>query len=189
MKLILSWILITLIAFSSCAFAATMGESNALKSAESYLEYSAFSYEGLIDQLEYEGYSHSEAVYAVDNCGADWYEEAVESAKEYLEYSSFSRSGLIGQLEYEGFTHDQAVYGVDQNGYVESQTSESDMPKENQTSMKIESPVEYSEEHLDFVKVFSNSYKKGEAFLSSVAHSGQYRKYCSSPVRGRMQNR
>lgn len=92
----------------------TTGQRNALDSAKSYLRYMAFSYEGLIDQLEYEGYTYAEAKYAVDNCGADWYEQAVACAESYLEYMSFSRSDLIDQLEYEGFTHEQAVYGVNQ---------------------------------------------------------------------------
>lgn len=74
----------------------------------------AFSYEGLIEQLEYEGYSNSEAKYAADNCGADWYEQAVKCAENYLDVMSFSRSELIDQLEYEGFTHDQAVHGVNE---------------------------------------------------------------------------
>lgn len=96
---------------------ATMGEQNALKSAKKYLDFTAFSYSGLIKQLEYEGYTTEEATFAVDNCGADWYEQAVLSAKKYLEFTSFSRSGLIEQLEYEGFTEEQAEYGVEQNGY------------------------------------------------------------------------
>lgn len=96
---------------------ATIGMKNALKSAMSYLKYSAFSYTGLIEQLEYEKYSKSEATYAADNCGADWNEQAYKCAKQYLEYSSFSRSGLIEQLEYEGFTHSQAVYAADMCGY------------------------------------------------------------------------
>lgn len=95
----------------------TMGQKNALKEAESYLDYSSFSYSGLIKQLEYEGYSNEDATYAVDNCGADWNEQAVKTASDYLDYSSFSKDGLIEQLEYEGFTHDQAVYGAEQNGY------------------------------------------------------------------------
>lgn len=74
----------------------------------------AFSYSGLIEQLEYEGYSTEEATYAVDNCGADWKEQAAKKAEEYLNSMSFSKSGLIEQLEYEGFTHEQAVYGADQ---------------------------------------------------------------------------
>ena len=92
---------------------ATSGMKNALKAAENYLNYMPFSYTGLIDQLKYEGYTDSEATYAADNCGADWYEQAVRSAENYLEFMAFSRSGLIEQLEYEGYTHDQAVYGVD----------------------------------------------------------------------------
>ncbi len=96
---------------------ASMGETNALKKALLYLEISAFSYDGLVEQLEYDGFSHSEAVYGVDNCGADWYEQAVKKAYSYLDIMPFSRSGLIAQLEFEGFTHEQALYGVEQNGY------------------------------------------------------------------------
>lgn len=95
----------------------TMGESNALRSAESYLAFTSFSYTGLIGQLEFEGYTHEEAVYAADHCGADWNEQAAESAKTYLDFMSFSKEGLIEQLEYDGFTHEQAVYGVEANGY------------------------------------------------------------------------
>lgn len=95
----------------------TIGQKNALKSAKQYLELMAFSYSGLIKQLEYEKYSHDDAVYAVDNCGADWNEQAAKSAKAYLELMAFSRDGLIKQLEYEGFTHEQAVYGAEANGY------------------------------------------------------------------------
>lgn len=91
---------------------ATLGEQNALASALSYLDYTAFSRKGLIEQLKFEGFSTSEAEYAVKNCGADWNEQAAKMARQYLEYTSFSRQGLIEQLEFEGFTHDQAVYGV-----------------------------------------------------------------------------
>ncbi len=35
------------------------------KSAKSYLEYSSFSRQGLIDQLKYEGFSQSQAEYGV----------------------------------------------------------------------------------------------------------------------------
>lgn len=90
------------------------GQTNALQSAKNYLAVMPFSYSGLVEQLEYEGYSHSEATYAADNCGADWYEQAVKAAENYLDVMAFSRTDLIEQLEYEGYTHDQAVYGVDQ---------------------------------------------------------------------------
>ena len=94
----------------------TLSQQNALDTAASYLNYSAFSHDGLVKQLEYEKYSHEDAVYAADYCGADWKEQAAKSAKQYLDYSSFSRDGLIDQLLYEGFTRDQAVYGVNQAG-------------------------------------------------------------------------
>lgn len=94
----------------------TTSQKNALESAKQYLRYSAFSYQGLIEQLEYEKYSHEDAVYAVDNCGADWNEQSLKSAKQYLDYSAFSHSGLIGQLEYEKFTSEQAKYGADNCG-------------------------------------------------------------------------
>lgn len=95
----------------------TLGEQNALKKAESYLKYSSFSYSGLVSQLEYEGYSHEEAIYGVDNCNADWNEQAAAKAASYLKYSSFSRQGLIDQLKFEGFTDNQTEYGVTAVGY------------------------------------------------------------------------
>jgi len=95
---------------------ATLGEKNALKSALDYLDYTAFSYNGLVDQLKYEGFTHEEAVYGVDRCGADWNEQAALKAEDYLNYSSFSYSGLVEQLKFEGYTHEEAVYGVDKCG-------------------------------------------------------------------------
>lgn len=95
----------------------TTGEKNALRTAREYLNISAFSYTGLIKQLEYEGYSTEEATYAADNCNANWNEQAAKSAKEYLSVMSFSRQGLIEQLMFDGFTQEQAEYGVTQNGY------------------------------------------------------------------------
>ncbi len=91
----------------------SFGERNALEMAEEYLAVMPFSYSGLIEQLEYEGFSTSESVFAADHCTADWYLQAVMMAEDYLDIMSFSKSELIEQLEYEGFTHDQAVYGAD----------------------------------------------------------------------------
>lgn len=90
----------------------TTSQKNALRSAKSYLGYTAFSYSGLISQLEYEKYSSEDATYAADNCGADWNEQAAKAAKQYLDYTSFSREGLIDQLLFEGYTEEQAEYGV-----------------------------------------------------------------------------
>ena len=74
---------------------------------------SIISYSGLIDQLEFEGYSTDEATYAADNCGANWKEQAVLAAMQYLDTMVFSKDGLIDQLEYEGFTSDEAEYGAE----------------------------------------------------------------------------
>ena len=95
----------------------SMGKQNALGSAESYLRTSAFSKEGLKDQLKFEGYSEEEASYAVNEVDVDWKEQSEKSAESYLEFSSFSRQGLIDQLEYEGFTSSQAEHGADAVGY------------------------------------------------------------------------
>jgi hypothetical protein len=59
----------------------TLGMKNALQKAKDYLNFTAFSYTGLIKQLEYERYSHKEAVYGADNCGADWKAEALKDAR------------------------------------------------------------------------------------------------------------
>lgn len=96
---------------------ASLAQKNALSKADDYLSFTAFSYSGLIDQLEYEGFSTEDATYAADNCGADWNEQAAKKAQDYLDYSSFSRQGLIDQLLFEGFTQEQAEYGVTAVGY------------------------------------------------------------------------
>ena len=76
-----------------------------------------FSHDGLVEQLEYEGFSTSAAVYAADNCGADWNEQAANKAQTYMQIFSFSRRRLIEQLEYDGFTSAQAEYGAKAVGY------------------------------------------------------------------------
>jgi hypothetical protein len=89
-----------------------VSQQNAVRAAEDYLDYSAFSRKGLIEQLEFGDFSTEDATYAVDHIAVDWNEQAAKSAKDYLEYSAFSRGGLIDQLEFSGFTPAQAAYGV-----------------------------------------------------------------------------
>lgn len=98
---------------STSSEAATTGQRNALSKAKQYLDFSAFSYLGLIEQLEYEKFSHEEAVYAADNCNADWNEQALDKAKSYLDFSAFSYKGLVEQLKYEKYTDEQASYAAD----------------------------------------------------------------------------
>lgn len=94
----------------------TVAQENALRSAEGYLDYSAFSRSGLMKQLKFEGYSAKDAAFAVDAVDVNWRRQAAESAEDYLSYSSFSRSALIEQLMFEGFTRGQAEYGATQAG-------------------------------------------------------------------------
>ncbi|MCT4798177.1 Ltp family lipoprotein [Exiguobacterium profundum] len=96
--------------------ALSVAQENAIRKAESYLQFSAFSKSGLIDQLEFEGFSTEEASFAVENIKVDWKEQAADKAQSYLDLSGFSRSGLIEQLEFEGFTTEEATYGVDKVG-------------------------------------------------------------------------
>ena len=65
------------------------GNEGALAKAKSYLNSSAFSYEGLIEQLEYEGFTETEAKYGVDNCGANWKAQALKKNKVIFEFVSF----------------------------------------------------------------------------------------------------
>lgn len=89
----------------------------AVGTAKSYLKYMGFSQSGLIDQLEYEGYSYEAASWAVNYVEIDWNEQAAKVAQSYINSMSFSRQGLLEQLLYEGFSQEQAEYGVAAVGY------------------------------------------------------------------------
>ena len=47
----------------------SMGQENAIRSAKTYLEFMPFSYQGLVRQLEFEGFTHEQAVYGVEQNG------------------------------------------------------------------------------------------------------------------------
>ncbi len=94
----------------------TTSQKNAVRKAKSYLGYSAFSHDGLVAQLEYEQFSHADAVYGADNSGGNWNEQAAKKAKSYMEMSAYSRGSLIEQLKYEKFTQAQAEYGANAVG-------------------------------------------------------------------------
>ncbi len=98
-------------------FDLSLEEKNALRKAEDYLDFMAFSRSGLINQLVFEGFSKSVATTAVDSLNVNWNEQAAKKAQDYLDMMSFSRSALIKQLKFEGFTQEQAEYGVKAVGY------------------------------------------------------------------------
>ena len=72
----------------------------------------SFSKRSLIHQLEYDGFSKGDAEYGVENCNADWNEQAAKAAKGYIYSMSFTKSDLIHQLKYNGFTESEAEYGA-----------------------------------------------------------------------------
>ena len=90
----------------------TVSQQNAVKAAQQYLNYTAFSQGGLVAQLEHDQFSQADATYGADNSGADWNEEAIQAAQNYLNYTAFSQGGLVAQLEHDQFTQAQATYGV-----------------------------------------------------------------------------
>ena len=91
-------------------------EGQAERAAKNYLSMMPFSRSGLIEQLEFEGYSSSEATVAVDSLSIDYNEQAYRAAKNYLLMMPFSSLELVEQLEFEGYTQSQAIAGVSRIG-------------------------------------------------------------------------
>ena len=94
------------------ANAATTGDREALADAHQYLGFEAFSFQGLITQVEFDGFSRAQATYGVEHSGANWNKEGLLSAKQYLTTQAFSTAGLVTQLEFDKFTAAQASYGA-----------------------------------------------------------------------------
>lgn len=96
----------------------TKEQENAIRMAEQYLDYTAFSRKGLIEQLMFEGFSEPDATFALDELEpyVNWNEKAMIKGQSYLDFKPFSRQGLIDQLVFEGFTKDQAIFAVDNLG-------------------------------------------------------------------------
>jgi hypothetical protein len=92
----------------------------ATMAAQQYLQFTAFSRDGLIDQLDSgagDGYPKSVATAAVDSLNIDYNAQAAKAAQQYLSFTSFSCSGLIDQLDSSAgdkYTSAQASYGAHQ---------------------------------------------------------------------------
>jgi hypothetical protein len=102
----------------------TASQQQALDAAQGYLsDGQGFSRAGLISQLTSKygnGFSTTDATWAVDHSGANWDAQAVTSAKNYMsDGQGFSRSSLIDQLTSpygSQFTYAQAEYAANQVG-------------------------------------------------------------------------
>jgi hypothetical protein len=94
------------------AHATRNDRQQAVRKAKEYLSFEAFSLNGLIAQLKFEGFSTGDATYGAKHSGANWFKQAAKKAKEYLKMEAFSFSGMVQQLEFEKFTPAQARYGA-----------------------------------------------------------------------------
>lgn len=92
--------------------AATENQQKALDKANEYVDTLPLSHDGLIKQLEYDGYTTDVATYAADNCSVNWNKEAKEMAEQYMDSTTYTYKEMVQQLETEGFTKEQAKFGA-----------------------------------------------------------------------------
>jgi hypothetical protein len=98
----------------------TGAQQQAVDAAEDYLgEGQGFSEQGLLQQLTSSagnGFSESDAEFAINNLNPSWDAQAVDAANGYLsEGDGFSEQGLLQQLTSSagaGFTEAQAEYAI-----------------------------------------------------------------------------
>lgn len=93
---------------------------SAVESARSYLDSSHFSRQSLIDQLEFEGFTSSDAALAADSLAPDWFAEAAEGAQSWIESEYFegTRQDILEILiSIHYFLQEQAEYGATAVGY------------------------------------------------------------------------
>ena len=164
----------------------TMNQQQALKSALSYLDYSSFSKQGLIDQLSSEygsNFEKADAEAAVEflekNGLVDWNEQAAKQAQSYLNFSSFSKQGLIDQLtsEYGGqFTKEQAEYAIKAIGYDDqaesSDNSNNGSASDSGMTMAQQQAVAQAQSYLEF-SAFS---RQGLIDQLASQYGGQFEK-------------
>lgn len=142
----------------------TNAQKNAVRTAHSYLESSGFSRDGLIEQLEYDGYTGSDATTAVDSLDMNWIKQAKKTAKSYLQDSGFSHNGLIEQLEYDGYTSSDATTAVDSLNLGQSK---SDKPKHSQTET-----VEFTPQNsADLTNPQKNAVRSAKDWIEYSAYS------------------
>ena len=89
-----------------------LGKDAALEEAKRFTTHASYSYQGLIDFLMERGFTEDEAKYGVDNCEADWTDQAYKQATTLLKSSPYSKKGLAKALEEKKFTSLEAEYGA-----------------------------------------------------------------------------
>lgn len=96
----------------------TLGQKNAVKSANAYVREMPLSVKGLSKQLTLDKYTQNEINYAVRNVKVDWNKQAYLAAEDYInDYESRNTQGIsrkeVGMaLENAGFTFSQVQYAL-----------------------------------------------------------------------------
>lgn len=87
----------------------------ALKAVQKVMDQGWNSYETVVWALEREGFTHEAAVYAADNCGVDWKEEALKDARGATA-AGFSEEEVLAFLQSSGFTDEEIAYAMENCG-------------------------------------------------------------------------
>lgn len=89
----------------------------ALETCQYFDELTPSSRQDMLEQLtDYEDFSMEAAEYALENCGADWKENALRTAKDYQEKMGLSPEEIYNQLVSEAadnYTEEEAQYAID----------------------------------------------------------------------------
>lgn len=87
-------------------------QRRAIARAESYTNLMAFSRARLIQQLEFEGFTHNDAQWAVDQLTIDWNEQALKKANSYHSLMSLPPENIRRLLTFEDFSEEQIDYAM-----------------------------------------------------------------------------
>ncbi|GAA2880365.1 Ltp family lipoprotein [Enterococcus casseliflavus] len=87
-------------------------QRRAIARAESYTNLMAFSRARLIQQLEFEGFPHNDAQWAVDQLTIDWNEQALKKANSYHSLMSLPPDNIRRLLTFEDFSEEQIDYAM-----------------------------------------------------------------------------
>ena len=127
----------------------TDGQRTALEKAKSYLDYSAFSREALIEQLKLDDLAESDILFATDNIGADWNAQCLKKAKSYLKYSALSKQELTQRLKADSFTDEEIAYAITEIGESALAGGEQEEDTENNMTPEQKAALDAATAYLE----------------------------------------
>lgn len=81
--------------------------------AKEYVKSFGGSYKKVKQYLESDEFTPEEVTFGVENCGADWKEEAIRAAKKYIEHNGkYSFEKMVFQLTWFDFTQEEAEHAA-----------------------------------------------------------------------------